>query len=121
MPTADQLKVANLGERRFPSPLALSATAGDDLTDFTPDEARLLVRADFSHGQEVDLSLGEIAEGVLEGDPIAILDLGILLLIATPLSRVVTAAAVFLVEREGRYALLSLLVLGMVFLAVLTG
>jgi 6-phosphofructokinase 1 len=57
MPTADQLKVANLGERRFPSPLALSATAGDDLTDFTPDEARLLVRADFSHGQEVDLSL----------------------------------------------------------------
>lgn len=71
--------------------------------------------------EEVDLSLGEIAEGVLEGDPIAILDLGILLLIATPLSRVVTAAAVFLVEREGRYALLSLLVLGMVFLAVLTG
>jgi uncharacterized membrane protein len=71
--------------------------------------------------EEVDLSLGEMAQGVLVGDPIAIIDLGIVLLIATPLSRVVTATAVFLVDREGRYALLSLLVLTIVLLAILTG
>lgn len=71
--------------------------------------------------EEVDLSLGKIIEGIMEGDPIAIIDLGIVLLIATPLSRVVTATAVFLVDRESRYALLSLLVLGMLILAILTG
>jgi len=76
---------------------------------------------DPSGHEEMDLSLGEIVEGILGGNPIAIIDLGIVLLIATPLSRVVTAAAVFLVYREGRYVLLSLLVLAMLFLAVLTG
>ena len=47
MLTPEQLRVSTLGERQFRSPLHLSTVAGDDLHDFTPDEARLLCRADF--------------------------------------------------------------------------
>lgn len=72
-------------------------------------------------GPEVDLPLDQIAEGVLRGDPIAIIDLGILLLIATPLTRVLTAATVFAVDREPRFVVVSLIVLGAILLAVLVG
>ncbi len=72
-------------------------------------------------GPEVDLSLPEIAQGVLRGDAIAVIDLGIVLLIATPLSRVITATVVFMVDREPRYAALSLIVLAMVSLAIFLG
>ncbi len=57
MPTADQLKVSSLGECRYASPLALSTTRGDGISDFTPDDARLLYRADFSGAELPDASL----------------------------------------------------------------
>jgi 6-phosphofructokinase 1 len=57
MPTADQLKVSSLGECRYDSPLALSTTRGDGISDFTPDDARLLYRADFSGAESPDVSL----------------------------------------------------------------
>src|SRR5512144_616976 len=58
MLTEDQLRVPTLGERRFRSPLQLSTLPGDDIGDFTPDDARLLVRADFVSACDVrpDLS-----------------------------------------------------------------
>jgi len=58
MLTEDQLRVSTLGERRFRSPLQLSTLPGDDIGDFTPDDARLLVRADFVSACDVrpDLS-----------------------------------------------------------------
>lgn len=57
MPTADQLKVPSLGECRYDSPLALSTSRGDGISDFTPDDARLLYRADFSGDEAPDASL----------------------------------------------------------------
>ncbi len=57
MPTADQLKVTCLGECRYASPLALSSVRGDGISDFTPDGARLLYRADFSGDESPDGSL----------------------------------------------------------------
>ncbi len=71
--------------------------------------------------QEVDLSLGEMVDGVLEGNPIAIIDLGIIMLIATPLTRVLTTLAIFIVGREPRFILASLLVLAVISVAVLIG
>ena len=53
MLTPQQLAVSCLGPARVPSPLPLSSMSGDDLTDFTPDTARLLVHADFEAEQDI--------------------------------------------------------------------
>ncbi len=53
----EQLNVSNLGSRRFRSPLNLSTRPGDDLGDFTPDNARLLYRADFVAGEDIRTDL----------------------------------------------------------------
>jgi len=53
MLTEDQLKVASLGPARIKSPLGLSTTSGDDLSDFTPDTGRLLLHADFVAEAEI--------------------------------------------------------------------
>lgn len=71
--------------------------------------------------EEVALSLEGIVQGIVSGNPIAVIDLGIVLLIATPLSRVLTALAVFLVDREVRFVLVSLLVLAVIAFAILVG
>ncbi len=41
-PLAELLGVTSLGERRVPSPLALSTTRGDELADYVPDDARVV-------------------------------------------------------------------------------
>ncbi|MFP4170349.1 MAG: DUF1634 domain-containing protein [Methanomassiliicoccales archaeon] len=69
--------------------------------------------------EEVALSPLEVMEGLIEGDPMAVLYLGILLLIATPLARVVASGVLFAMEGDWRFALVSLLVLGVVAVAVL--
>lgn len=71
--------------------------------------------------EEVDLSLGDIASGVARGDPIAVIDLGIVFLIATPLTRVVAALLVFAADREPRYIIVSLIVLALIAASILTG
>lgn len=55
--TPDDLKVRNLGERRVRSPLRFSTRPEDGLSLFTPDEARLLYRADFVSAEDVRLEL----------------------------------------------------------------
>lgn len=70
---------------------------------------------------EVDMGLGDIAAGIGEGNPIAVIDLGIILLIATPLTRVLTTLVIFIVDREPRFILASLLVLGVILAAILIG
>lgn len=67
------------------------------------------------------LSLDRIPAGILELDPMAFLSLGIVLLIATPLSRVIGALCVFIQERDRKFVLISLGVMAMVALAVLIG
>src|SRR5512142_3021615 len=55
--TPEQLSVSSLGKRECRSPLRLSNLAGDDIGDFTPDESRLLYRADFDSSEAVRLDL----------------------------------------------------------------
>lgn len=70
---------------------------------------------------EVDMGFGDIARGLIAGNPIAVIDLGIILLIATPLTRVLTTLAIFIADREPRFILASLLVLGIIATAILLG
>ncbi|MGE5379366.1 MAG: DUF1634 domain-containing protein [Candidatus Saccharibacteria bacterium] len=49
----------------------------------------------------------------------AVIDLGIVMLIATPLTRVLTALAVFIVDREARFIVVSLIVLAVIAVAIL--
>lgn len=65
--------------------------------------------------------LEEMPSKLLEMDPAAFLTMGIVLLIATPLARVLGALCVFIRERDRRFALVSLAVLLSVALAVLLG
>jgi uncharacterized membrane protein len=66
-----------------------------------------------------DLPLDKLPEAVLGGVPEAIIDLGIVLLILTPLARVLTTAVVFTIDREPRFVAAALLVLFFLGVAIL--
>lgn len=55
--------------------------------------------------------LGGIVHGIAAGDPAAIIQLAVLLLIATPVARVVFALVAFGIERDRLYVFVSALVL----------
>ena len=82
-----------------------------------------LIMFAFSEGtwEAVPLSLTQILEGILQGNPIAVIDLGILLLIATPLTRVVAALVVFTINKETRFVLVAVIVLAVVGIAIAIG
>jgi len=65
--------------------------------------------------------LEKIPFQLMEMDPAAFLTLGIVLLIATPLARVIGALCVFIRERDRKFILVSVAVLFSVFLAVILG
>ena len=67
------------------------------------------------------LSLPEILEGIMNGNPIAVIDLGIIMLIATPLTRVIAALVAFALNREFRFVLVALMVLAVVGIAIVVG
>jgi len=69
--------------------------------------------------EPVPLSLGAIVSGIAQGNPIAVIDLGILLLIATPLTRVIATMVLFGLNREMRFVGVALVVLAVVGLAIL--
>jgi len=52
-----------------------------------------------------------VLEGMKTGDPAAIIQLAVLLLIATPVARVVFALIAFLIEKDKLFVLISLIVL----------
>ena len=64
------------------------------------------------------LSLDKIVDGIVHGNPIAVIDLGIVILIATPLVRVMAAGLTFGMERDYRFVGISAFVLAMILLAV---
>ena len=52
------------------------------------------------------------------GNPIALIELGILMLIATPFIRLLTAFTVFAYERDTKFVVISILVISVVLLAI---
>jgi uncharacterized membrane protein len=63
----------------------------------------------------------DVLTGVLQLQPKAIIDFGLFLLIATPVTRVAVAAIAFLVEADFTYALISLVVLLVLVASFLLG
>ena len=64
------------------------------------------------HGEPGRLkSMSDIAHGAAELDPRAIIQLGLLLLIATPVARVAFSAVAFGIERDSMYVVITLIVL----------
>lgn len=53
----------------------------------------------------------DLARGVVRGDPASLIQLGVLILIATPVARVVFASVAFAVERDWLYVMIGLAVL----------
>jgi uncharacterized membrane protein len=62
-----------------------------------------------------------LLSGLVHGDPVAILELGILLLVATPICRVIFAVAGFAIERDRLYVAISLTVLAVLLFGMLRG
>ncbi len=59
-------------------------------------------------------SVSQIFKGVIHFDSLSIIQLGLLLLIATPISRVIFSVIGFLFEKDYLYVLISLIVLGII-------
>lgn len=60
------------------------------------------------HGVPENLkSIAQIASGAFHGDPLAIIQFGLLLLIATPVSRVLFSIVAFALEKDFLYAAIS--------------
>lgn len=66
-------------------------------------------------------SLQGIVAGVLAGDSRAVVQLGLVLLVATPVARVALALVAFLLQRDRLYAALSGLVLALLLYGLVLG
>jgi uncharacterized membrane protein len=64
------------------------------------------------------LPLDKILDGIVHGSPIAFLDLGIVLLIATPMVRIVAAGVTFGIEKDYRFAGIAIFVMAMILIGV---
>ena len=64
------------------------------------------------------LPFDKIADGIVSGNPIAVIDLGIVILIATPLVRIFAAGITFGMEKDYRFLGIAVFVLAMIILAV---
>jgi uncharacterized membrane protein len=71
------------------------------------------------HGEKDNLrSPAKIVAGAIHGNPEAIIQFGLLLLIATPIVRVMVAAAGFLIEKDHMYVWVSLAVLAVLLFSL---
>ncbi|MGZ4825298.1 MAG: DUF1634 domain-containing protein [Terriglobales bacterium] len=72
------------------------------------------------HGEPENLrSLSGIVHAAAAGHPAGIIQAGLLLLIATPIARVIFSAFGFLKERDYRYVVITLIVLGVLLYSIL--
>ncbi len=72
-------------------------------------------------GTSYPSSVGAVVEGVREGRGQAIVTLGLLLLIATPVARVAVSIAVFVIERDRLYVVITACVLALLLLSFVLG
>ncbi|MCL4435223.1 MAG: DUF1634 domain-containing protein [Thaumarchaeota archaeon] len=61
-----------------------------------------------------------ILTGLLTLKPFAIIDFGLIMLIATPIMRIVTAIILFGIERDRKYVVITSIVLAIIILGILT-
>jgi uncharacterized membrane protein len=74
------------------------------------------------HGQpSIDRNLGQIVQGAIALRARSIIQFGILLLIATPITRVAVSLVGFAFERDGKYMIITAIVLAVLLYSVITG
>jgi uncharacterized membrane protein len=66
-------------------------------------------------------NLTGVAQGLSSGDPLAIIALGLLILLATPVLRVAVSIVAFALERDWRYTVITSLVLAILIVSFLLG
>ncbi|SRR5579875_3339776 len=66
-------------------------------------------------------AIGGIAHALLTGDPLAIIMLGLILLLLTPVLRVIVSIGAFALERDWRYVAITSLVLIILIISFLLG
>ncbi|BCV22282.1 DUF1634 domain-containing protein [Moorella sp. Hama-1] len=77
-----------------------------------------------SSGYPADIfpsSIPQVMDGLAHFKPFAVIDLGLLLLIATPIFRVAASIIAFIVDRDRPYILITSYVLAMLILSLLLG
>ncbi len=79
----------------------------------------LAVYALFPAQSSTPVSIQQLPAELLKGNGQAILLVGILVLIATPLARVITALAVFIIDRDIKFIAICVLVILVLLVAVL--
>jgi uncharacterized membrane protein len=65
--------------------------------------------------------LHEVFAGIAQGKGVYIIELGVLLLIATPIARVFFSLLAFAVEKDKKYVLITFIVLMIILLSMFTG
>ncbi len=74
------------------------------------------------HGQPAELrSLASIVRGAATMNSLAIVQLGLLLLIATPVARVAFTLVAFLIQRDRMYVVLTTIVLALLLFGLIFG
>ena len=66
-------------------------------------------------------SLGGIVRGAFAGQPLAIVQLGLVLLIATPVARVAFTLVAFVVQRDRTYVAITAIVLALLLFGLVFG
>ena len=72
----------------------------------------------FSSEPESLRQMHDLARGIGHGDPASIIQVGILILIATPVARVILAAVAFAIEHDRLYLAISLTVLAVLLVGL---
>jgi uncharacterized membrane protein len=73
-----------------------------------PSSLQLLVSTNYG---EPYGGISGLASGLASGSPASVLQLGLIVLLATPVARVVASVILFAAERDGRYVAITLFVL----------
>ncbi len=64
------------------------------------------------------LNIGQLLSGVAQGMPVYVIQLGLVVLLATPVVRVLASVIVFAAERDRTYVAITLIVLGILLLSI---
>ncbi len=83
--------------------------------------ATLALTRQESHPENGPVSVAAIISRATGGDGIAILDAGILILMLTPVSRVIVLAIGWLIERQWRLGIIALCVLALLLTSLILG
>jgi uncharacterized membrane protein len=80
-----------------------------------PGASARLAKMQFPH------TPGAVLTGIAHGDPLAVIMLGLLLLIATPVSRIAVSILAFAVEKDWRYVAITAVVLAILLISFILG